>query len=208
MILYFSFFILLLAITSYGGILHIVAGETNYEIGGTLTTILDGKIIIGDTTIIASNIIVSGEKDANGNVTWKSADATGNVIVILKDATVTANRMHYNLKQDNGTLTGNASMTISASTSNISIQSSTLSFDTKNDVYTGSGSPVIIQKGKIHIEGKNFVYEAKKKIFSVFKDVYLFNSSSNEKAWAEELEMNIEKNSMILKKVKMEITLK
>ncbi len=205
---YLSLFALLLVVTSYGSILHIVAGETNYEIGGNLTTILNGKIIIGDTTIVASHITILGKKDVNGNVSWESADATGNVVVILKDATVTSKKMHYNLNTDSGTLTGGASMTINASSSNISIESSVLNFDTKKDLYTGSGSPVVIQKGKIHIEGKEFIYDAKKKMFNVLKDVYLFNSSNNEKAWAEELEMNISTNSITLKKVKMEITVK
>ncbi len=188
--------------------MHIIAGETNYEIGGTLTTILNGKIIIGDTTIVASHITVLGEKDVNGNVSWKSAEATGNVLVMLKDATVTAKEMHYDLNTDSGILTGGASMTIKASDSNISIQSSTLTFDTKKEVYTGSGSPVVIEKGKLHIEGKNFVYDVNKKMFDVFKEVYLFNSSNNEKAWAQELEMNISKNTVVLKKVKMEIIVK
>ncbi len=201
-------FTIFIALASFGGILHIIAGETNYEIGGTLTTILNGKIIIGDTTIIASHINVSGEKDAAGEVTWKSASATGNVVVLLKDATVTAKSMNYDLNSDSGLLSGNASMTIKASNSNIVIESSTLSFDTKDDVYSGEGSPVVIQKGKIHIEGRNFIYKAKEKIFNVFRNVYLYNSSTNEKAWAGELIMNIDKNSIILKNVKMEITLK
>ncbi len=200
--------IFLLSVTAYGGILHIIAGETNYQIGGTITTILNGKIMISDTTIIASYITILGKKDASGNVTWESAKATGAVIVVLKDATVTAREMVYNLKTSSGTLSGNASMTIVSTSSNITIHSSDLTFNTEKDLYTGSGSPVIIDKGKTHIEGLEFVYNAKQKIFSVFKNVYLFNSSNGEKAWSKSLLMDLSKNTIVLKDVKMEINVK
>ncbi len=200
--------IFLLSVTAYGGILHIIAGETNYQIGGTITTILNGKIMISDTTIVASYITILGKKDASGNVTWESAKATGAVIVVLKDATVTAREMVYNLKTNSGTLSGNASMTIVSTSSNITIHSSDLTFNTEKDLYTGSGSPVIIDKGKTHIEGLEFVYNAKQKIFSVFKNVYLFNSSNGEKAWSKSLLMDLSKNTIVLKDVKMEINVK
>ena len=194
--------------TSFAGTLHIIAGETTYKIGGTVTTISNGKIIVGETTIIASNIIVSGKKNVDGSTAWDSADATGNVVVILKDATITAKKMHYNLNSDNGVLSGDASMTVASSNEKIFIQASTLNFDTKRKLYTGEGSPVLIEKSKTHIEGKNFTYDATKKIFNVYKDVYLYNSSNNEKAWSEGLIMDIDKNTIVLKKVRMEITIK
>lgn len=207
--MYISFVVLLLlSLTAYGGILHIIAGETNYQIGGTVTTILNGKIMISETTIVASHITILGKKDATGNVTWESAKATGSVTVVLKDATVTAREMVYDLKTNSGTLTGNVFMTIVSSSANITIHSSNLTFNTKKDLYTGSGSPVIINKGKTHIEGLDFVYNTKEKLFSVFKKVYLFNSSSGEKAWSKSLTMDLSKNTIVLKDVKMEINVK
>ncbi len=197
-----------LTVSAYGSVLHIIAGETNYQIGGTVTTIVNGKIMISDTTIIASHITIIGTKGADGEVTWKSAEATGNLVVILKDATVTAKKMVYNLKTNSGTLSGNASMTVVSSSSKITINSSTLTFDTKKDLYTGNGSPVIIVKGKTHIEGLEFTYDAKQKIFNVFKNVYLFNSSNGEKAWSKSLTMDLNKNTIVLKNVKMEINVK
>ncbi len=205
--MYFLFIIAIFA-TSFAGTLHIIAGETTYKIGGTVTSISNGKIIVEETTIIASNIIVSGKKNADGSTSWDSADATGNVVVILKDATITAKKMHYNLNSDNGILSGNASMTMTSSNEKILIHASTLNFDTKRKIYTGEGSPVLIEKGKTHIEGKNFTYDAAKRIFNVYKDVYLYNSSNNEKAWSEGLIMNVDKNTIVLKKVRMEITIK
>ncbi len=193
---------------SFAGTLHIIAGETTYKIGGTVTTISNGKIIVKETTIIASNIIISGKKNVDGSTSWNSAYATGNVVVILKDATITAEKMHYNLNSDNGVLSGNASMTVVSGKEKISVLASTLNFDTKRKFYTGEGSPVYIEKGKTHIEGKNFTYDAAKKIFNVYNDVYLYNSSNNEKAWSEGLIMNVDENTIVLKKVRMEIMIK
>ena len=170
-------------------------------------TISNAKIVIGNTTIIASTVVVSGKKNANGAVNWTSADATGAITVILKDATVTAKGLHYNLNTDSGTFNRDVFMTLVASKENVTIQASKMNFDTKNDLYTGEGSPVVIKKGENHIEGKIFTYNGEKKTFNVEKDVYLYNTKNKQKAWADQLMMNTSDNSIILKHVKMEITI-
>ncbi len=200
-------FIIGVSVLSFAGMLHIIAGNISSKLGGSTMTISSAKIVIGDTTIIATTIVVSGKKSANGGVNWTSADAIGNVTVILKDATATAKGMHYNLKTDSGTFDEDVFMTIAASKGNITIQASKMNFDTKTDLYTGQGSPVIIKKGETHIEGKLFTYNGEKKTFIVEKDVYLYNTKNKQKAWADELMMNTADNSISLKHVKMEITL-
>jgi lipopolysaccharide assembly outer membrane protein LptD (OstA) len=195
----------ILSFLSIASTLHIVAGEVNYGIGSTKTSIIDGKIIIGDTTIAATYIIIIGQKDYSGNVTWTNAQATGDVRIFMKNATATAKSMNYDLSNDVGTLSGSASMTISASGGMISIQASSLQFNTKTSFYTGQGSPVQITKGDTYIEGKQFTYDSQKGALDITGNVYLYNKATGEKAYSNELVMNTSTNKIILKKVQMEI---
>ncbi len=202
-----SIFVLGISVISFAGMLHIIAGNITSKIGGSTMTISNARIIIGDTTIIAATVVVVGQKMMNGGVKWTSANAVGKVTVVLKDATATAEGMHYNLTTESGTFTKNVFMTVAASQGSITIQASKMNFNTKTDLYSGEGSPVVIQKGETHIEGKFFTYNGKKKVFVVEKNVYLFNAKSNQKAWADLLTMDTKNNSIVLKHVKMEITL-
>ncbi len=200
-------FILILSFASFAGILHIIAGNVNYGLGSTKTTITNGKIIIGDTTIVATSIIILGQKDFSGNITWTTAQATGDVQVFMKNATATAKQMYYDLNNNTGNLSGMASMTVTASGGMISIQASTLQFNTKTNFYTGQGSPVIIKKADILINGKQFSFDSQNGSLDITGNVYLYNSSSKEKAYSEELIMNTSNDAIILKKVQMEITI-
>ncbi len=202
----FLFLIAVFSVVSMSDTLHVIAGEVNYGIGSTRTTITNGKIIIGNTTIVATSIIIIGQKDAIGNVNWTTAQATGHVFIYTSNATATANSMVYNLNTNVGTLSGMASMTINASGGQIFIRSSTLQFDTKTNFYTGQGSPTVITKKDIYIEGKNFSYDASKNYLDITGNVYLYNSSTKEKAYADELIMDTLTNKIVLKKVTMEIT--
>lgn len=203
-----SVLLILISILSVIGLtdtLHIIAGEVNYGIGSTQTTITNGKVMIGNTTIVATSIMILGAKDVSGNVSWTTAEATGNVKIYTSNASATARSMKYDLITNVGTLSGMASMTINASGGQISIQSSSLQFNTKTNFYTGQGSPTVITKKDIYIEGKQFSYDSQKNYLDITGNVYLYNSSTKEKAYANELVMNTSDNKIILKKVQMEI---
>lgn len=205
-----SFLLILISILSFAGLadtLHIIAGEVNYGIGSTQTTITNGKVMIGNTTIVATSIMLVGVKNINGNVNWTTAEATGNVKIYTSNASATARSMMYDLNTNVGTLSGMASMTINASGGQISIQSSSLQFNTKTNFYTGQGSPTVITKKDIYIEGKQFSYDSAKNYLDIIGNVYLYNSSTKEKAYADELVMNTSDNKIVLKKVQMEITI-
>ncbi len=195
------------ALSFAGGILHIVAGSVDSQLGSATITIASGEIIVNDTTIVASSIQIVGTKDVNGNVSWTTVDATGSVNVILKNATATANSMVYDINSESGSFNGGATMTIASSDESVKLFASIVNFNTKTNVFTGEGSPVIINKGNTHIEGKNFTYTSDENIFDVKNDVYLYNAAKKQKAWAEELFMNTKDNTISLKKVKMEISL-
>ncbi|MGC8545307.1 LptA/OstA family protein [Athalassotoga sp.] len=203
----FIFWVLILALSvvALTDTLHIIAGEVNYGIGSTQTTITNGKVMIGNTTIIATSITIMGQKDLSGNVNWTTAQATGRVFIYTGNATATARSMIYNLNTNVGTLSGMASMTINASGGQISIQSSTLQFNTKTNFYTGQGSPTVITKKDIYIQGKQFSYDSAKNYLDITGNVYLYNSSTKEKAYADELVMDTSNNKIVLKKVQMEI---
>lgn len=206
-ILPFLFLAFVFSVTSMADILHVVAGEVNYGIGSTKTTINNGKIMIGNTTIVATSIVIFGQKDAIGNVNWTTAQATGRVFIYTSNATATAKSMIYNLGTNIGTLSGMASLTINASGGQISIQASTLQFNTKTNFYTGEGSPSIITKKDIYIQGKQFSYDSVKNYLDIIGNVYLYNSSTKEKAYAYELIMDTSTDKIILKKVQMEINI-
>ncbi len=201
----FLFLIVVLSVVALTDTLNIIAGEVNYGIGSTQTTITNGKVIIGNTTIMATLITIIGQKDLSGNVSWTTAKATGGVFIYTGNATATARSMVYDLNTNVGTLSGMASMTINASGGQISIRSSTLQFNTKTNFYTGQGSPTIITKKDIYIQGKQFSYDSSKNYLDITGNVYLYNSSTKEKAYADELVMNTADNKIVLKKVQMEI---
>ncbi len=204
-LLVFLFLIMVLSVVALTDTLNIIAGEVNYGIGSTQTTITNGKVIIGNTTIMATLITIIGQKDLSGNVNWTTAKATGGVFIYTGNATATARSMVYDLNTNVGTLSGMASMTINASGGQISIRSSTLQFNTKTNFYTGQGSPTIITKKDIYIQGKQFSYDSSKNYLDITGNVYLYNSSTKEKAYADELVMNTADNKIVLKKVQMEI---
>ncbi len=204
-LLVFLFLIMVLSVVALTDTLNIIAGEVNYGIGSTQTTITNGKVIIGNTTIMATLITIIGQKDLSGNVSWTTAKATGGVFIYTGNATATARSMVYDLNTNVGTLSGMASMTINASGGQISIRSSTLQFNTKTNFYTGQGSPTIITKKDIYIQGKQFSYDSSKNYLDITGNVYLYNSSTKEKAYADELVMNTADNKIVLKKVQMEI---
>ncbi len=204
-LLVFLFLIMVLSVVALTDTLNIIAGEVNYGIGSTQTTITNGKVIIGNTTIMATLITIIGQKDLSGNVSWTTAKATGGVFIYTGNATATARSMVYDLNTNVGTLSGMASMTINASGGQISIRSSTLQFNTKTNFYTGQGSPTIITKKDIYIQGKQFSYDSSKNYLAITGNVYLYNSSTKEKAYADELVMNTADNKIVLKKVQMEI---
>ncbi len=172
-------------------------------------------------TYEGSSMVLKGEVEATSgetrlfggkaviNLDENIMEVSGNVRAILKDATITGEKLAYDMDKE-GTFTGNVTADITREKSRMKVVSEYLKFDTGRGRYSGwnSSGKVKIWKGKTYSESNEFNYFKDNGTAELIGDVYVYDEEKNIKLWAERVLIYLDKDEMKAFKARTEIVTK
>ncbi len=182
-------------------ILYVESPRVIYQKSKTI--LFNALIKKGDKYTIKAATITYQEKD---NV--QTAEGSGDLEILLKDATVTAESFKFNLNENIGDIDGDIVFTKTKEGTTTIVKCDHISANIDKDIYTGyatSGKRVEITKGKWYVLTDKFQMDSPKDKIILEGRVHIVDRDKNDITDAEKVIWNTKDDSMILLNVKMRI---
>lgn len=183
------------------GILYVSSPRVIYQKNKSI--LINALIKKGDKYTIKAATITYQEKDK-----VQIAEGSGDVEILMKDATVTAEQFKFNLNKNTGDIDGDVLFVKTKNGTVTRVKCAHISADIDKDIYSGyatSGKRVEITKEKWYVLTDNFLMNSPADKITLEGHVHIVDTEKNDITDAEKVIWNTKDDSMVLLNVKMKI---
>ena len=132
-------------------------------------------------------------------------NAEGSVTLILENATVSAERLGYDL-ENTGSMKENVEGVIVREGSVTRFKSDVFEFDLDSETYSGNSDEYIeMWRGNTYIRAESFVFRRKEGLITLNGDVYIYDKKRRIKLWASRVVIYMDEDRMKAWKARTEI---